>query len=122
MIRTVISVVDDMFFVSKIRATGKALGLIVKFPRTLEAFRDIINDEPPNLILIDLHNSKVDAIALAKELKSDEKLREIPLLGFYSHVQMELQRQAAEAGFDEVLPRTLFARDLAQILASGIRD
>ena len=121
MIRTVISVVDDMFFVSKIRATGKALGLIVKFPRTLEAFRDTVNDEPPNLILIDLHNSKVDAMALAKELKSDEKLREIPLLGFYSHVQMELQRQAAEAGFDEVLPRSLFARDLAQILASGIR-
>ena len=117
MIRTVISVVDDMFFVSKIRATGKALGLIVKFPRTLEAFRDTVNDEPPNLILIDLHNSKVDAMALAKELKSDEKLRDIPLLGFYSHVQVELQRQAAEAGFDEVLPRSLFARDLAQILA-----
>ena len=70
MIRTVISLVDDMFFVSKIRATGKALGLIVKFPRTVEAFRETISDELPNLILVDLHNSKVDAIALAKELKA----------------------------------------------------
>src|SRR6185436_17813724 len=122
MIRTVISLVDDMFFVSKIRATGKALGLIVKFPRTVEAFRETISDELPNLILVDLHNSKVDAIALAKELKADETLREIPLLGFYSHVQVDLQRQAAEAGFDEVLPRSLFARDLAQILAGQQKD
>lgn len=117
MVRTVISVVDDMFFVSKIRATGKALGLIVKFPRTLAAFRDIINDETPDLILIDLHNSKVDAIALAEELKSNEAFNGIPLLGFYSHVEVDLQRQATAAGFDEVLPRSLFARDLAQILA-----
>jgi CheY-like chemotaxis protein len=121
MIRTVISVVDDMFFVSKIRATGKALGLIAKFPRTLEAFRDIINDEAPNLILVDLHNSKVDPIALAKELKADATFRRIPLLGFYSHVQMDLQRQAQEAGYDEVLPRSLFARDLAHILAGQIK-
>src|SRR5918999_5897728 len=87
MIRTVIAVVDDMFFVSKIRATGKALGMIVKFPRTLDAFWDTVNDETPNLILVDLHNSKVDAISLAKELKTKENLSTIPLLGFFSHVQ-----------------------------------
>ena len=117
MIRTVIAVVDDMFFVSKIRATGKALGMIVKFPRTLDAFWDTVNDEKPNLILVDLHNSKVDAIALANELKANKTLNSVPLLGFFSHVQADLQRRAAEAGYDEVLPRSLFARDLALILA-----
>jgi CheY-like chemotaxis protein len=117
MIRTVIAVVDDMFFVSKIRATGKALGMIVKFPRTLDAFWDTVNDETPNLILVDLHNSKVDAIALANELKANESLNAVPLLGFFSHVQADLQRRAADAGYDEVLPRSLFARDLANILA-----
>ena len=117
MIRTVIAVVDDMFFVSKIRATGKALGMIVKFPRTLTAFWDTVRDETPNLILVDLHNTKVDSIALANELKSNDNLSAIPLLGFFSHVQADLQRRAAEAGYDEVLPRSLFARDLAHILA-----
>ena len=39
MIRTVTAVVDDMFFISKIRETGKALGLIVNFPRNLDGLR-----------------------------------------------------------------------------------
>jgi CheY-like chemotaxis protein len=122
MIRTVIAVVDDMFFVSKIRATGKALGLIVKFPRTLDALRETVNDEPPSLILVDLHNAKIDPIALANELKSNDSLSAIPLLGFFSHVQAELLRNATQAGYDEVLPRSLFARDLAHILAGQIKQ
>jgi CheY-like chemotaxis protein len=121
MLRIVTAVVDDMFFVSKIRATGKALGLIVKFPRTLDAFRETVNEEPPNLILVDLHNAKIDPIGLAEELKSDETFKSIPLLGFFSHVQADLQRKAAAAGYDEVLPRSLFARDLALILAGQMK-
>jgi hypothetical protein len=43
------------------------------------------------------------------------------LLGFFSHVEVELQRQALAAGYDRVVPRSVFARDLGQILteASG---
>ena len=121
MVRSVIAVVDDMFFVSKIRATGKALGMIVKFPRTVAALRETINDEVPNLIIVDLHNTKVDPIQLAKELKLSENSKEVPLLGFFSHVQGELQRNALAAGYDEVLPRSLFARDLAHVLAGQIK-
>lgn len=122
MVRTVIAIVDDMFFVSKIRATGKALGMIVKFPRSVEALRESLNDEVPNLIIVDLHNTKVDPIELAKELKLSEISRDVPLLGFFSHVQAELQRNALMAGYDEVLPRSLFARDLAHVLAGQVKN
>ena len=117
MIRTILAVVDDMFFVSKIRATGKALGIVVNFPRTLDALVEAAMEDPPQLIVVDLHNQKLDPIKVANELKSNEKLNAIALLGFFSHVQVDLQRQAVEAGYDQVLPRSLFARDLANILA-----
>ena len=117
MIRTVIAVVEDMFFISKIRETGKALGLVVKFPRTLDAVRATLGDDSTSLIVVDLHNQKVNPIELASELKANETLSAIPLLGFFSHVQADLQRQAVQAGYDVVLPRSLFARDLAEILA-----
>ena len=120
MIRTVIAVVDDMFFVSKIRATGKALGMIVKFPRTAEAFRATVSEETPNLIVVDLHNQKMNPFELATEVKADERFKDVPLLGFFSHVQVDLQRQAGNAGYDQILPRSLFARDLANILAGEI--
>lgn len=117
MIRTILAVVDDMFFVSKIRATGKALGMVVNFPRTLDALVEAAVEDPPQLIVVDLHNQKLNPIEVAGQLKSNEKLKDIPLLGFFSHVQVDLQRQAVEAGYDQVLPRSLFARDLADILA-----
>ena len=122
MIRTVVAVVDDMFFVSKIRATGKALGMIVKFPRNAEGFRTIVVEEPPDLILVDLHNEKIDPFDLAQAVKGTAAVKHIPLLGFFSHVQVELQRRAREAGYDEILPRSVFARDLANILAGETND
>ena len=117
MIRTAIAVVDDMFFISKIRETAKALGMIVSFPRNLDALRATIAQEVPALILVDLHHQKIDAAQLATELKADETAKEIPLFGFFAHVQADLQRQALEAGYDEVLPRSIFFRDLAKILS-----
>jgi CheY-like chemotaxis protein len=117
MIRIVTAVVDDMFFVSKIRETGKALGMIVNFPRNLESLRATIAEDLPALILVDLHHQKLDPVQLACELKGNEALKHIPLLGFFSHVQADLQRQAVQAGYDEVLTRSIFFRDLAKILA-----
>jgi CheY-like chemotaxis protein len=116
MIRTVTAVVDDMFFISKIRETGKALGMIVNFPRSLDGLRALLAEEVPQLIVVDLHHQKIDAVQLAVELKANEPIRHVPLLGFFSHVQADLQRQAVQAGYDEVLPRSIFFRDLPKIL------
>jgi hypothetical protein len=46
------------------------------------------------------------------------ELGQARLLGFFSHVEVELQRQALAAGYQEVIPRSVFARDLAQILSN----
>ena len=121
MSQTVISVVDDMFFASKIRAVAEAAGVEISFPRSLEAVVSKARETKPGLILVDLHNQRIDPIALARELKADEELRDIRLLGFFSHVQAELKMNALSAGFDQVIPRSVFARDLPEILAADSR-
>ena len=121
MSQIVISVVDDMFFASKIRAVAEAASVEISFPRSLDALMQIARDAKPQLIIVDLHNQKIEPAALARELKADDELRAIPLLGFFSHVQTELQRNALAAGFDQVIPRSVFARDLGKILAADLR-
>ena len=111
-----------MFFASKIRAVAEAVRVEISFPRSLEALVQQARETKPRLIVVDLHNQKIDPNALAKELKSDEQLREIRLLGFFSHVQTELQRNAIAAGFDQVIPRSVFARDLHKLLAADYTD
>src|SRR5678815_3345319 len=120
--QAIIAVVDDMFFASKIRAVAEAVGAEISFPRSREALVQKARETKPQLILVDLHNQKIDSNTLANELKSDEQLRDIRLLGFFSHVQTELQRNAIAAGFDQVVPRSVFARDLEKILTTDNTD
>jgi CheY-like chemotaxis protein len=115
--RNVIAVVDDLFFASKIRGTAEQVGVAVSFPRATDALIESARRDQPDLIMCDLHAMRIDPIELAKLLKADERLRTILLLGFFSHVQTELKRRAEEAGFDQVLPRSAFTRNLADILS-----
>ena len=108
-----------MFFASKIRATAEAVGVEVKFVRSMEKLIETAREVNPGLVVVDLHNTKLDPVAVATELKSNDDLRQVRLLGFFSHVQTDLQRNAMAAGYDQVIPRSVFARDLGQILATA---
>jgi CheY-like chemotaxis protein len=117
MSRKIIAVVDDLFFASKIRGTAQAIGVSVTFPRSSDSLIESVSSELPALIVCDLHGTRIDPMVLGVRLKADERLREIPLLGFCSHVEVEIQQRAKEAGFDRVMPRSAFTRDLANILS-----
>ena len=97
-----------MFFASKIRAVAEAVGVELSFPRNKDVLMEKASEA--QLIIVDLHNQKVDPVALAKELPG------IKLIGFFSHVHTDLQRAALAAGYDQVIPRSAFVRDLPKIL------
>ena len=120
MTRRIIAVVDDLFFASKIRGTAEQVGAVVSFPRKLEGLIEDARQTPPALIIFDLHAQRMDAVELARQLKSDERLRGIPLIGFFSHVQVELPQRAQGAGFDQVMPRSAFVNRLPELLAGGV--
>ena len=116
MSRTVLAIVDDLFFAAKIRGTAEELGVTVKFARNADAMLQAARRDHPDLIIFDLNSERVSPAEMARQLKADEGLRSIPLLGFFSHVQTELQRLAEEAGIDQVIPRSIFAKYLNEIL------
>ena len=110
MAKTVLAVVDDMFFKAKIRAVAEAVGAQISFPRTKEA---LLEKAPQaDLVIVDLQNEKIDPLSLPPELGA------VRMLGFFSHVEVELQRRAVAAGYQQVMPRSVFTRDLAAILSN----
>ena len=111
-----------MFFASKIRAVAEAASVEISSPRSEEAVVSKARETKPGLIVVDLHSQRIDPVALARALKADEELHGIKLLGFFSHVHTELKKNALSAGFDEVIPRSVFARDLEQILTADYTD
>ena len=119
---TIIAVVDDLFFASKIRGAGEQVGARVLFVKSIADTVQKARDGRPALIVVDLNAHCCDAIEVARALKSDDALATIPLLGFFSHVQTELQQEALAAGFDCVIPRSAFSKNLSEILAGKHPD
>lgn len=117
--RRVLAAVDDLFFASKIRGTAEQLNVTVEFAKKADTLFDLAKAETPDLIILDLNSGKLDAVATARALKSDERLRAVPLVGFLSHVQTDLMRLARDAGVDRVMPRSAFTARLAEILSGG---
>jgi CheY-like chemotaxis protein len=116
----VIVAVDDLFFAARIRTTAEHLGIEVIFPRSLEAFNESARETGSSLVIVDLHLQRYDPFLIAGSLKNDDGLRHAPLVGFFSHVQTELQRRAEAAGFDHILPRSAFTKRLPDILQGQI--
>jgi CheY-like chemotaxis protein len=107
---------DDVFFSSKIREAAKSLGLVVDFIKSTDGLIERLALHPPSLIIIDLTCGKLEPVPLIREIKSNPSLKGISMIGYLPHVETDLKRTASEAGCDEVLPRSRFAREAGEIM------
>ena len=115
----ILAAVDDLLFSSKIRATAKLAGVSVMFARTPSEVLEQARALQPALIVFDLNSAKTEPIATLAALKADPALASLKTLGFVSHVQTALIGAAREAGADEIMARSAFAGQLADILLSA---
>ena len=113
-------IVDDMFFASKIRGAAEAAGRQVDRLRSREQIENDAAANPPQLIILDLNSDRLDPIEIIALLKSRPELSPVPVIGFLSHVEVELKRRAEEAGCDYVLPRSLFTQRLSDIVSGKL--
>ena len=112
----ILAAAADLFFAAKIKGAADGVGVSVRFAKSCAGALAQARAEKPSLVLIDLHATQCEPLALAEAFKSDAELRDIPLLGFFSHVQTALMHQARAAGYDQVLPRSAFVKRLPEIL------
>ena len=112
----ILAAVDDLLFSSKIRTTAKLAGVELVFARTPSEILSQTRALKPALVIFDLNSAKADPINTIAALRSAPDLKGVPTMGFVSHVDTELIRAAREAGMDEVVARSAFAANLAEIL------
>jgi PleD family two-component response regulator len=115
---TILAVVNDLFFSAKINEAAKHAGVTLEYATTESALMEKARSKPA-LIVFDLNFNAAEPLKLIGKLKADADLKDIPLLGYLSHVQTELKLKAQEAGCDTVMPRSAFSMNLPQILKSA---
>jgi hypothetical protein len=99
----VVAISSDLLLGSKVEAMLRAAGHEVTMAPGLAA----ASLEGTELIVADL--DAVDAPALVGH--------GIPVLGYYSHVDVETKQRAEAAGVDLVVPRSRMARELPELAA-----
>jgi PleD family two-component response regulator len=120
--RRVLAAVEDLLFRSKISETASSLGIEAAFPRNPRRLLDALRDSPPDLLVLDLNSARFEPLTLLRDVRSEEATRDIPTVGFLSHVQKDLAIAAREAGCDRVVARSAFTKDLPRILAGSTQD
>ena len=115
----VLVAVDDLLFSSKIRTVAKQAGVDVTFARTPPEILEQARALKPALVIFDLNSAKADPINTIAALKEDPATMSIPTIGFVSHVDSDTIAAARGAGVDDVMARSAFAAQLADILLSG---
>ena len=103
----VLAVTPDLLLGSKVEAMLKAAGHDVTLSPSLA--QATLNDA--DLIVADLDAEDVEALAGL----------DVPVLGYYSHVNVETKQAAEAAGIDLAVPRSRMARELVT-LAAGLLD
>ena len=112
--KTVLAVVNDLFFQVKLTDAAKRAGLDLQFVKDSNDLLAKAKDKP-SLIILDLNFDHVDPVKLISKLKEQADTKGISLIGYLSHIQVELKQQAQEAGCDMVLARSAFSQNMPQI-------
>jgi len=112
---TVVTLIQDMLFSSKVREAAKALGVAVKGTRDTAAFAAAASAPDVVLAVVDLR--------LPQAL---EALRALPAgltaetVGFVEHERVDVMEAARQAGCQAVMAKGQFANTLPKLLAAHV--
>jgi PleD family two-component response regulator len=112
--KQVLAVVNDLFFSVKLSEAAKRSGLALEFVKEAKLVLEKAREQP-SLIIFDLNFDAPEPLKLISELKGEPLTKGISLLGYLSHVQVDLKQQAQAAGCDMVMARSAFSQNLPQI-------
>jgi DNA-binding NarL/FixJ family response regulator len=112
---TILAIVDDLFFLSKIQQTAKLLGVTVE-PVAPTKLAERAAQIPVRAVILDLNHRSGLALEILGAIKADAKIGATQVIGFLSHVQTDLAAAARAAGCEVVLARSTFSQKLPELL------
>ena len=119
-----IALIDDLFFLAKVHETAKHTGVTLETAANGEQLLKAAAESPAALVLVDL-NARQGALDAVEQLCAANGAASSAangpgnprrVIAFLSHVQMDLAERARAAGCTDVMPRSKFTQNLAEIL------
>jgi PleD family two-component response regulator len=112
----VLCAVEDLMFVSKLRAAAASARVELRFVRSPQAAIAEARQHQPALVILDLNADRLRPLDIVAALRADPALGGVRTVGYVSHVDGDRIAASRAAGVDEVMPRSAFAAQLRAML------
>jgi len=83
---------------------------------------ELLADEIPDLILLDINIPGIHGLDLARQLKADERLAKVPLVATTANVLLGDRERCIEAGCDNYLPKPLDISKLREMMRDYLEN
>jgi DNA-binding NarL/FixJ family response regulator len=107
---------DDLLFLSKIMEATKALSVPLRSLKTADKLVAACRESTGAVVFLDLDDRKLDAIALARAIRSADPKVTAAIYAFVSHVNEDRIEAAGLGLFDQIFSRGQFVRVLPELL------
>ena len=121
--KKIVLVVDDSEVVlAMARGALEARGYdVITAANGIEANRYLFRQDPPSVIVLDIMIPLLKGDKVAKFIKENKRIKDIPILLFSSRPKDELQRMVTESGADGFLQKPFTDEALVQKVEEAIR-
>ena len=112
--KTILVGVSDVFFYTKIRDAFRPHGYSLERIRNQDNLLDKASVLQPMAVILNMNDDQLNASEALQALKGDDRAKDIPVLAFANHEEVDTWRHAKELGINKIVSRNEFsARTLA---------
>jgi PleD family two-component response regulator len=115
--KTILVAVTDIFFYTKIRDALLPRGYKLERARTQQDFANKAQADHPAAVILNMNETAFDAQQVLQHLKGQEQLKDLPVLAFANHEEVETWRRARELGITKIVSRNEFSSRTADLIA-----
>ncbi|MFQ5933040.1 MAG: response regulator [Dehalococcoidia bacterium] len=112
--KSLVALEDDLFFTGKIDNAASQLGYRLEVARDAQGLARRVEENRPDLVILDLSMEDVDWGETIRGLKSSSP--ETPIVAFGPHTEETLLSAASASGCDAVLTKGEFSSELANLI------
>jgi PleD family two-component response regulator len=107
--KTILVVVNDVFFYTKLRDALKPQGFTLEKARVQGEILQKADALKPAAVILNLNDESLDAFQALTDLKTDDRYKTIPVLAFINHDEVDNWKRAQQLGVTKIVSRNEFS-------------
>jgi PleD family two-component response regulator len=114
--KTILVGVTDIFFYTKVRDAMISKGYKIERARTQQDIAEKASATSPSAVILNMNDETLNAFQALETLKADTRLKNLPILAFANHEEVDTFNRARALGVTKIVSRNEFSARLKDLL------